>query len=295
MKAKRAKQYRKLMQQYAFSFGIREPYQVLLDAAIIQDADRFAMDLVKGLERTLCGKVKPMITQCCMRHLYNSTPKNEALIEQAKTFERRRCNHHLLEEPLSTLKCLSSVVDPKEQNVNKHHYVIASQDEDVRAKMRSIPGVPQIYIKRSIMILEPMAGASEDVRSRSERSKFKLGISRMSGRGSVLGKRSRESDEDGIENRGSNGEVSTGMDSHSEPERKKKRRGPKGPNPLSVKKPKVREPREKASGNKLQPSRNSTQPVEGDGVKKKRKRKHKEKSTAAGAEAVIDDANNSDG
>lgn len=59
MKAKRAKQYRKLMQQYGLTFGLREPYQVLVDAGMLQDADRFKMDLVKGLERTAGGKVKP--------------------------------------------------------------------------------------------------------------------------------------------------------------------------------------------------------------------------------------------
>ena len=67
------------MQQYALSFGFREPYQVLgevvdlgtllcmqlltietlVDADIIRDADRFKMDLVGGLERTLQAQVKP--------------------------------------------------------------------------------------------------------------------------------------------------------------------------------------------------------------------------------------------
>ena len=67
------------MQQYGLSFGFREPYQVLgifpqriqspskqllilwltVDADMIKDADRFKMDLVGGLERTLQGQVKP--------------------------------------------------------------------------------------------------------------------------------------------------------------------------------------------------------------------------------------------
>jgi U3 small nucleolar RNA-associated protein 23 len=59
MSGKRSKQYRKLMQQYGLSFGFREPYQILVDADIIRDADRFKMDLVGGLERTLHGQVKP--------------------------------------------------------------------------------------------------------------------------------------------------------------------------------------------------------------------------------------------
>lgn len=80
MRGKRSRQYRKLMQQYAMTFGLREPYMVLgrshfhpptfaptlmpaspVDAQMIQDAERFKMDLVSGLERTLNGKVKPSI------------------------------------------------------------------------------------------------------------------------------------------------------------------------------------------------------------------------------------------
>ena len=78
------------MQQYQLNFGFREPYQVLgmplspsrmndnnvqnirrkidevltnwgitVDAEMLRDADRFKMDLVGGLERTLQGEVKP--------------------------------------------------------------------------------------------------------------------------------------------------------------------------------------------------------------------------------------------
>ena len=76
MRGKRSKQYRKLMAQFEMTFGFRGPYQVLglsttlpldvlqltllltVDAQIIQDTDKFKMDLVGGLERTLNGKVK---------------------------------------------------------------------------------------------------------------------------------------------------------------------------------------------------------------------------------------------
>lgn len=59
MRGKRSKQYRKLMQQYCLHFGFREPYQVILDAAILEDAANFKMDLVNGLAKTLHGQVKP--------------------------------------------------------------------------------------------------------------------------------------------------------------------------------------------------------------------------------------------
>ncbi|KAF8866546.1 hypothetical protein BDZ45DRAFT_568971, partial [Acephala macrosclerotiorum] len=199
MRGKRAKQYRKLMQQYGLSFGFREPYQVLLDSNIIRDADQFKKDLVGGLERTLHGQVKPMVTQCSMRHLYNAKdePGVSYLIDKAKTYERRRCGHHPEDfpEPLSEQECLSSVVDPKGSKHNKNRYVVASQDLEVRKSMRTVLGVPLVYINRSVMIMEPMASSTADNREKEERGKFRAGLKR--GSGSLKRKREDEdADED---------------------------------------------------------------------------------------------------
>jgi U3 small nucleolar RNA-associated protein 23 len=109
MRGKRSKQYRKLMHAYALTFGFRAPYQVLLSSTIIRDAARFKMQLGHMLSNTLHGEIKPMITQCCIRHLYKAVPEpgqerdKEAWIDVAKQAERRRCGHHELEEPLSEL------------------------------------------------------------------------------------------------------------------------------------------------------------------------------------------------
>ncbi|KAL2059301.1 hypothetical protein ABVK25_000593 [Lepraria finkii] len=245
MRGKRSKQYRKLMQQYGMVFGFREPYQVLVDAQTIQDTEHFKMDLLSGLERTLSGKVKPMITQCSIRHLYTlsdlSQPEKDALISTAKTMERRRCNHHTLDEALSTLECLSNVIDPKKSLTNKHRYIVASQDEDVRRFCREVRGVPLVYVKRSVMVMEPMAEGSMGVREDIERSKFSSGLR---GRGAgLLGKRKRGEDE------GPDVHVRKDKPVTSIPEvdktavKKKKAKGPKGPNPLSVKKAKKGERR----------------------------------------------------
>jgi U3 small nucleolar RNA-associated protein 23 len=75
MRGKRSKQYRKLMHAYALTFGFRAPYQVMLSSTIIRDAARFKMQLGHMLSNTLHGEIKPMITQCCIRHLYNAVPE----------------------------------------------------------------------------------------------------------------------------------------------------------------------------------------------------------------------------
>jgi U3 small nucleolar RNA-associated protein 23 len=227
------------MRQYEH-LGFRTPYQVLIDAQLIIDSAKCKLHLGKLLSDALGGaEIKPMITQCCIRHLYNRSTttdsekaEKDGWIEVAKAAERRRCGHHELEEPLSTLECLQSVVDPKGSGHNRHRYVVASQDKEVRMRMREIVGVPLVYLKRSVMILEPMAGATEQARHREEREKIRAGLKGRRGQQQVGKKRMREDEgQDDI------GDESVDEQEASVPKRKKVK-GPKGPNPMSVKKSK---------------------------------------------------------
>ncbi|PQE19988.1 DUF726 domain protein [Rutstroemia sp. NJR-2017a BVV2] len=247
-----------------------------------QDADKFKMDLIGGLERTLHGQVKPMITQCSMRHLYaaSSEPGVSFVIDKAKMFERRRCGHlpDDYPEPLSARDCIKSVVDGKGNGTNKHRYVVASQDLEVRKSMRAVQGVPLVYINRSVMIMEPMAGTSAEVREREEKSKFRQGIKSGRASGSLKRKRGDGGEEEE--------EASAMKDMGNEDgaaKKKKKAHGPKGPNPLAVKKSKkkVGDAGEKADDTgKVSQDRNTGENTGAEGAepaKRKRKRLHSKK------------------
>ncbi|PHH67232.1 hypothetical protein CDD81_3001 [Ophiocordyceps australis] len=257
MRGKRSKQYRKLMEQFSMTFGFREPYQILVDAEMIVDSCRFKMELAPALQRTVHGKAKPMITQCEIRKLYarKSEMGMDEAIEVARSYERRRCGHHPNEfpEPLSTMECLKAVVDSKSTGENKHRYVVASQNQQVRRMLRSIRGVPLIYIKRSVMILEPMSDKSAETRVREERGKFRSEIKTSLGKRKRMdkeaddGRDERESFKDNdAEDNAVDDELPTNDKSKSqnlsakgaEKANKSRQRGPKGPNPLSVRKPK---------------------------------------------------------
>lgn len=235
-----------------------------------------------------------MITQCEIRKLYShkNEPHSAEAIEVAKTFERRRCGHHPDEypEPLSTEECLESVVDPKNTGVNKHRYVVASQAQEVRRMLRGVRGTPLIYIKRSVMILEPMADESAQVRAREEKAKFRAEIRKPTG------KRKRDQDDEG----GSGAEdgvaasatAAKAEEQKSDKKKKKYGKGPKGPNPLSVKK--AKKTKDPSAQHKPAASNKPEAPAEGDApAKRKRRRKSKASSgeqagdtaaTAAGAD-----------
>ncbi|KKP05559.1 hypothetical protein THAR02_02376 [Trichoderma harzianum] len=285
MRGKRSKQYRKLMEQFSMTFGFREPYQILVDAEMIKDANRCTMDLEARLQSTVHGKVKPLITQCEIRKLYaeKDQPGVNAAIELAKTFERRRCGHHPNEypKPLETMECMRSVVDPKSTGENKHRYVVASQSVDVRRMLRGIRGVPLIYIKRSVMILEPMADQSVQIREREEKRKFRAELK------NTLGKRKREEkedrnggegegDDDGSESDDDVKQSKAAQESTSE-KKPKKNRGPKGVNPLSMKKKKPQQPPKKEAGKKPEEA------ISDAPAKRKRRKKTKsDNGTASG-------------
>lgn len=177
-----------------------------------------------------------MITQCSIRHLYTlpvSQAEKDPLILLAKSMERRRCNHHELEDPLSTLECLSSVVDSKNSGTNRNRYVVASQDEEVRRFCRGVRGVPLVYVKRSVMIMEPMAESTIDVKEGMERDKFRTGL---------RARPTKRKRDDGNDNDAGGDDSDNEDDGDGGPAdgvaimKKSKARGPKGPNPLSVKK-----------------------------------------------------------
>lgn len=185
-----------------------------------------------------------MITQCSIRHLYEleteSKKEKESFISLAKQMERRRCNHHTLGKPLSTLDCFTSVIDPKQSNTNKNRYVIASQEEDVRRYCRGLKGVPLVYVKRSVMVMEPMADGSVSVKQGIDRGKLRTGL-----RDKKAEARKRKRRDDPGHGNGEPADKLTALsDDHEDgverPIKKKRIRGPKGPNPLSVKKPKKR-------------------------------------------------------
>jgi U3 small nucleolar RNA-associated protein 23 len=166
----------------------------------------------------------------------------------------RHCSHNADSTPIDEIDCLLSLLSPSpEVKKNKEHYILATAEpllrktnpnepkrrwkteEDkkeeeamarskkLRSLARTIPGVPIIYVKRSVMVLEPLSNSSEMVRDGHERGKFRAGLDDVD---PALGKRKRDGEADDV----------------SETEEPKKKRGPKvkGPNPLSVKKAKKR-------------------------------------------------------
>ncbi|PWN49662.1 hypothetical protein IE53DRAFT_345496 [Violaceomyces palustris] len=218
MRQKRAKAYRKLMHQYHLHFGFREPYQMLIDDTFSQTLSRLKVeDPPTRFQNLLQGKVKPMITQCCMVSLYNLGKEHQSTVDMAKAWERRRCNHR---EAIDPQDCLKSVIGES----NKHRYVLATDSQPLRSWLRSnVRALPLVHFTQAVMVLEPMTDLTRQRVEELEERKLSVPTDEAS----IL----PSSDGIKVDIVGAGGEAV----SQDAP---RKRKGPKGPNPLSVKKPK---------------------------------------------------------
>lgn len=175
-------------------------------------------DPLHQLGNVLCtSKVKPMITQCCMVALYNAEKEGESdekarasqTVALAKQWERRKCNHR---EPLAPGACLEQVIGP----TNQHRYMLAADDPMVRRMLRrGIPGLPIVHYSQSVLVLEPMSDVTERHIAHIEANKSAI---------SSAERQLLEQDKD---------------EEAPEAAQPPKRKRPKAPNPLSVKKPKA--------------------------------------------------------
>jgi len=202
MRQNRSKAYRKLMAMYSTSFGFRQPYQVLVDSEMCETAASQKIDLITRTESVLVGSVKLMITQCCIHELYLKGKSHQPATDLAKSFERRKCNH---KEAIPGNDCILTVIG----ETNKHRYVIATQSHPLRVSLRAIPGAPIVHINRSVMVLEPASDVTLQSKQRAEQNALGPSISEKAMLNAVA--------------------------PQAEPSIKRKRKGPKGPNPLSVK------------------------------------------------------------
>ncbi|GAA6015025.1 hypothetical protein JCM10207_008708 [Rhodosporidiobolus poonsookiae] len=261
MRQKRVKGFRKVMSLYSF-FGFREPYQLLADAAFVQACVQQKLDVMARLQDVLQGTVKPMITQCCMQALYDAGEDAQAAVDLAKGFERRKCNHF---KPRPESECMLAMAGDE----NKNRYVFATQSLELRQNLRRVPGSPIVYIARSVMLLEAPSDQTLAKKRKMETAKLHVSaeeLAQITGQ-PIPSTSAAAASSDGEDD---------AADAAAQPAKKKpKQRGPKGPNPLSVKKKKKADP---AAGNR--PSKRQRDDGEGRKGREERAQKRQREEDA---------------
>lgn len=205
---------RKILAFYRVNFGISSPYQVLCDGPTIYLSLKNDLYIKESLPKLLGTTAYPVLTNCIVEELkaLGEEYSNAALF--AKRVTRIPCAH---ENPVSATECLISRVKKNEDQ----KCIVATNDTDILVKLTRIPGVPVItVVNETKLVLKPPSRMTNEVVQKGEKQKSIV----LNQSDKALVEKIKVAD----------------LDLRKQNRRLRKRKRPKEPNPLSVKKSKVR-------------------------------------------------------
>ncbi|KAI7864567.1 PIN domain-like protein [Spinellus fusiger] len=164
MRAKTQQSYKRTLHTYQLVFGIKQPYQVLVDGDFCQEALVQKLYVKDELSNVLLGLTKPLVTECTLEELKSKGRNSTNALIVAQRFDRARCPH---KTPVASEACISQLIGAS----NSHHYCVASQSKKLRTQLRSVPGVPLLHIKKRLVVLEPMSPESKEALQKKELAK----------------------------------------------------------------------------------------------------------------------------
>ncbi|XP_053322590.1 rRNA-processing protein UTP23 homolog [Spea bombifrons] len=148
MKITRQKHAKKILTLYRYSFRFREPYQVLLDGTFCQAALKNKIQIKEQLPKYLMGEVQLCTTNCVLKELESLGKELYGAKLIAQRFQVRSCSH--FKNPVGGSACLLSMTADN----NPHHYFIATQDQELAAKIKKKAGVPLMFIIQNTIVLD---------------------------------------------------------------------------------------------------------------------------------------------
>ncbi|GJM97772.1 hypothetical protein PR202_ga14724 [Eleusine coracana subsp. coracana] len=268
MRVKKKSRHRKAVKFYATCFGFREPYKVLIDGTFVHHLlTQRLLPADEALRDLLSASRTPALytSKCILAELRRLGKSHADAFDAASLLATTKCEH---EKVVSAVNCVLSLVGDK----NPEHFFVATQDAELREKLREIPGVLVIYgLKNSLFIEHPsvqrkFAQLDEEKRLNMDISEYKKLLKAAS-----EGKAADNENGSGGEQRerpiSSLVKNALGVAEKS----KFKKNRPKGPNPLSCKKKK---PKHQSSGVQNQGAK-----ADGESKRKrvrKRNKSHKE-------------------
>lgn len=97
-----------------------------------------------------------MTTQCALIEAEQLGPKVSGALVILKQYSLHKCGHE--GKPVPASKCFQSMIGA----TNEKHYIVATQDRDLQQKLRTIPGVPLLFLVSKAPMLDQPSQASKN-------------------------------------------------------------------------------------------------------------------------------------
>eukprot|EP00898_Chlorokybus_atmophyticus_P007613 jgi/Chlat1/7853/Chrsp66S07299 len=219
MRVGRAKAVRRGVRFFRVCFGFREPYKALVDGTFLHHALSLpkVAALRESLPKFLGATTKVFVTRCVTAELKALGTDYAGTAKAARVFEGAKCSH---DTPVPAAACIQSLV----ANGNPEHFFIASQDAALKQQLHKVPGVAIVSIQNGQLHLEAPSETQRKLANMSEAEKVRASEAELKRAALKVAELVQQPVE-----------ALTGAPAIIN---KRKRKGPKGPNPLSVKKKK---------------------------------------------------------
>lgn len=209
---------RKILSFYRINFAFVPPYRVLVDGPTIYDALTRDMYLKEALPRLLGAVTHVVVTACVVKWLREQGESHSGALLFAKRATRIGCAHKGGDGSASVADCLSARLRAQD---NDNKFISGLTDPALLNAIGDIPGVPVVSIVNGTkLILRPPSKATLSYVQQKASAKTLL----LSEADKALVEKAKEAERLARE--------------ANRPVRQKRKRA-KGPNPLSVKKPKI--------------------------------------------------------
>jgi U3 small nucleolar RNA-associated protein 23 len=226
MRITKLKTTKKHLNFYKYKFDFQEPYQILIDGNFCYAALENKIHIREQLPKILGGAhCKQLVTSCVLHELKSLGETFRGAFLIAKRLQVRACGHQ--RHPKAVHECFISLIE----NDNPHHYLVATQDSKLKQQLRHIPGVPILYIHYNVVHMEGPSALSQQVAKQTEQVKLLPKMYEPQGN-------HRRHDTMTMN------EMASSSSSSLKQSFKGKRRA-KAPNPLSVRKKKIKSAAEK--------------------------------------------------
>ncbi|KAK3167888.1 rRNA-processing protein fcf1 [Lepraria neglecta] len=138
---------------FQYNTALRPPYNVLVDTNFLSHTVQHKLELLSTMMDCLYAECRPIITDCVMAELEKLGQKYRIALQIARDerWERLKCDH----KGVYADDCL---VD----RVMKHKiYIVATNDRDLKRRIRKIPGIPIMSVARGKYVIERLPDAPE--------------------------------------------------------------------------------------------------------------------------------------
>lgn len=132
---------------FNYNMSLGPPYQIICDTNFINFSIKNKLDVKQALMDCLLAKTIPYATECIIAELEKLGSKYRVALQIVKnSFEVLPCSH-------KGTYADDCIID----RISKHKcYMVGTCDKELKGRIRKVPGIPIVYIKRRQYAVEKM-------------------------------------------------------------------------------------------------------------------------------------------